>query len=163
MGGLVVLLRNCKGVTTRARLGRVETSLCWVHLNEGRLGSPHPQAALVRFETKMIRSMITLIVFLAFSILTGCAQSMPRICNKISWQANTEPDLQEYRVVVWKGDSAHEQSSFVVPASKTELNCQKAGITGSGEWYAKVQACNLSGNCSQFSESILITIPKEKP
>ena len=119
--------------------------------------------AFVPSHIKILWGMMTLTFLLAFSIVTGCAQSIPRICNTIRWQPNTEVDLHEYRVVVWKGDNAQEQSSFVVTAPKTELSCQEAGITGSGEWYAKVQACDLSGNCSPFSESITIIISKEEP
>ena len=97
---------------------------------------------------KRLIGMITLSL-LGMGLL-GCESSS---CM-ISWQPNKEPDLKEYRLTLWPSGLPQEQKHVTVLAPKTQVTCEEAGITEPGEWYAKIQSCDYSNNCSSFSEPV---------
>lgn len=97
------------------------------------------------------KSMIGMtVLFLLCAGVIGCDSSS---CT-ISWKPNKEPDLKEYRLVLWPADRPQEQKNLNVSAPKSQVTCEEAGIRQPGEWYAKIQACDYSDNCSDFSEPV---------
>ncbi len=104
----------------------------------------------IKWYVKEKRLLGVIVLSLLGAGLMGCESSR---CT-LSWQPNKEPDLKEYRLILWPSDRPHNQKNVKVSAPKTQLTCEEAGITEPGEWYAKIQTCDYSDNCSAFTKPV---------
>jgi len=105
---------------------------------------------------KIIRSItlpvLIIIIFLPVVVFAAAPKGAT-----ISWQANTEKDLNGYRVYI--GTKSHIYSkSFFVDKTKTDytfLRLRK-GVT----YYFSVKAIDDAGNESNFSQEVSKTMPR---
>lgn len=94
--------------------------------------------------------VVTLAVFLGLvtsQVFAGSAV--------ISWQANTEPDLQEYRVYTGTASRTYGTPTPVGKATSYTVDNLEEGVT----YYFAVTAVDTSGNESGFSQEVYKTIP----
>jgi len=94
--------------------------------------------------------LVILAVFLslvASSVFAGSAT--------IRWQANTEPDLQEYRVYTGIASRTYGTPTPVGKATSYTVGNLEEGVT----YYFAVTAVDTSGNESGFSQEVYKTIP----
>ena len=73
----------------------------------------------------------------------------------VRWQANTEPDLQEYRVYTGTSSRTYGTPVPVGKVTSYTINDLEEGIT----YYFAVTAVDTSGNESGFSQEVSKTIP----
>jgi len=93
--------------------------------------------------------VVSLVVFLSLVTSLAFAGSAT-----ISWQANTEPDLQEYRVYTGTSSRTYGTPNPVGKETSYTVDNLEEGIT----YYFAVTAVDTSGNESGFSQEVYKTI-----
>lgn len=107
----------------------------------------------------MIALVVVAIVVLCGGVLPSQAQTPTEIqgCFEITWNANTEPDLDSYALYIKKDGVDQSTKSIQAPAS--EIPCDQAGIVEGSNYELTLTAIDQSGNESLPSNTLLLDWP----
>lgn len=76
---------------------------------------------------------------------------------RVSWNPNTESDLEGYRVFCGTSSRSYEKTVTVGRVTSIEVSGLSSGVT----YYFAVKAFDFSGNESPYSDEVSITIPSQ--
>jgi len=93
--------------------------------------------------------------------LTGKADAYGNV--QFNWNANTEPDLQGYRILISNSPDAAFIEISGDPSTRNNFEYQVDLSTGTRAIYVKVQATDHHENDSELSETLKIVLPDVTP